>query len=84
MLSKILIVFIKVYQKLFSPNHSYLANFYLGFSNPPVQAGCRFYPSCSEYFILALQKEGFIKGSFLGIKRILKCNPFNDGGIDTL
>lgn len=44
--------------------------------------GCRFYPSCSVYFSQAVEKYGTIKGSLKGIKRILKCNPFNDGGID--
>ncbi len=45
--------------------------------------GCRFYPSCSEYFYQAVVKYGAIKGSFKGVKRISRCNPFNDGGIDT-
>ena len=44
--------------------------------------GCRFYPSCSEYFYKSVEKYGAIRGSIKGIKRILKCNPFNDGGID--
>lgn len=45
---------------------------------------CRFYPSCSEYTKQAIDKYGIIKGSFKGIKRIIKCNPFHDGGIDHL
>jgi hypothetical protein len=45
-------------------------------------SGCRFHPSCSVYFSQAIEKHGTIKGSLKGIKRILKCNPFNDGGID--
>uniref|UniRef100_UPI002ED48F88 membrane protein insertion efficiency factor YidD n=1 Tax=Aminipila terrae TaxID=2697030 RepID=UPI002ED48F88 len=45
---------------------------------------CRFYPTCSAYFIQAVEKYGVIKGSFLGIKRILKCHPFNPGGYDPL
>lgn len=43
---------------------------------------CKFYPTCSEYTKQAIQKYGAIKGSFLGIKRILKCNPFSKGGYD--
>ncbi len=43
---------------------------------------CKFYPSCSEYMKQAIIKYGFIKGFFLGIKRILKCNPFSKGGYD--
>ena len=43
---------------------------------------CKFYPSCSEYTKQAIIKYGSLKGSFLGIKRILKCNPFSKGGYD--
>lgn len=45
---------------------------------------CRFYPSCSEYYLEAVKGFGFIKGSFLGLKRICKCNPLFDGGIDPI
>ncbi len=43
---------------------------------------CRFYPSCSEYGIEALQKYGAWKGGWLTIKRICKCHPWHPGGID--
>jgi len=43
---------------------------------------CRFYPTCSQYFIEALEKKGLIKGTMLGIWRILRCNPFCEGGYD--
>lgn len=43
---------------------------------------CRFYPTCSEYAYVAIQKHGFFFGSLLAIKRILKCNPFCKGGVD--
>ena len=43
---------------------------------------CKFYPSCSEYTKKSILKHGCLKGSFLGIKRILKCNPFSKGGYD--
>ncbi len=45
---------------------------------------CKFYPSCSEYMKQAIIKYGVIKGFFLGIKRILKCNPFSKGGYDPI
>ncbi|MCD6422822.1 MAG: membrane protein insertion efficiency factor YidD [Elusimicrobia bacterium] len=48
----------------------------------PKHPHCRFYPSCSNYFLLAVQKYGFLKGTLKGILRILKCNPFFKGGID--
>jgi hypothetical protein len=50
--------------------------------SPILPSACRFYPTCSEYFYDSLKIHGFFKGSFLGIKRILKCNPFFEGGVD--
>jgi putative membrane protein insertion efficiency factor len=38
---------------------------------------CRFYPTCSEYFVEAIEKKGAINGSILGIKRICRCHPFS-------
>lgn len=43
---------------------------------------CRFYPSCSNYFILAVRKHGPLRGTIKGIGRILRCHPFHPGGID--
>lgn len=43
---------------------------------------CRFYPSCSHYGYQAIYKYGALKGSYLAIWRLLRCNPFNRGGID--
>ena len=45
---------------------------------------CKFYPTCSEYTKQAIQKYGALKGTILGIHRILKCNPFSKGGYDPL
>ena len=45
---------------------------------------CRFYPTCSEYTRQAIEKYGFWKGSWLGIKRISKCHPWHEGGYDPL
>ena len=45
---------------------------------------CKFYPTCSEYTKQAVEKYGVIKGIFIGIKRILRCNPFSKGGYDPL
>ncbi|MDR0485713.1 MAG: membrane protein insertion efficiency factor YidD [Elusimicrobiota bacterium] len=46
---------------------------------PPV---CRFYPSCSNYAYQAIEMHGFLKGSFLAARRLLRCHPFCKGGID--
>lgn len=43
---------------------------------------CRFYPSCSEYTIEAIEKYGVLAGSIKGLKRILRCHPFSRGGYD--
>lgn len=43
---------------------------------------CRFYPSCSQYSKEAIERYGLGKGAFLGLKRILKCQPFHPGGYD--
>jgi len=43
---------------------------------------CRFYPSCSQYTIEAVQQHGVVKGIYLGAKRILKCHPYHNGGYD--
>jgi len=51
----------------------------LSFVLPP---SCRYYPSCSSYSIEALQKHGLLKGLWLTLKRILRCNPFFPGGYD--
>jgi putative membrane protein insertion efficiency factor len=66
-MQKILLFVIKLYQKFISP------------LKPPT---CRFYPSCSLYFYQAVLKFGISKGMWLGIKRILRCNPLNKGGYD--
>lgn len=66
---KIAIFLIKFYQKAISP--------FFG-------RRCRFYPTCSEYTKQAIEKYGLFKGVYLGIKRILKCHPFHEGGYDPL
>lgn len=45
---------------------------------------CRFYPTCSEYTYQAIEKYGIAKGFFLGLKRIVRCHPWNKGGFDPL
>lgn len=69
-MSKILIFLINLYQKYISKHYS-----------RPI---CIFFPSCSEYTKEAILKYGFIKGGFLGFKRILRCHPFNTPKIDKL
>ncbi|MBS3818252.1 membrane protein insertion efficiency factor YidD [bacterium] len=63
----IVLLLIKAYQVILSP---FLGN------------RCRFYPSCSEYMLHAVEKYPWPKGILLGIKRLLKCHPFHSGGVD--
>ena len=67
MLKAVFLTIIKFYRKFISP------------LKPPC---CRFYPTCSEYAMTAIEKYGAIKGGWMAIKRICRCHPFNDGGYD--
>lgn len=64
---KCLLIIIRVYQKLISP--------FLG-------SNCRFYPTCSQYTHTSIERFGVVKGGWLGLKRISKCHPFHEGGVD--
>ncbi len=66
-MNKILIAFIKVYQYTLSPM--------LG-------PRCRYYPTCSNYAVDALREHGAVRGLGLAAWRILRCNPFSNGGYD--
>ena len=56
--------------------------FYKNFISPMTPAACRYSPTCSEYAVQALRKHGPIKGLYLAIKRILRCNPWGGSGYD--
>ncbi len=49
---------------------------------PFIGANCRFWPTCSEYAIEALRLHGAAKGTAMATKRILRCNPWHEGGVD--
>lgn len=59
-----------------------IINFYRKFISPILPDSCRFTPTCSQYALTAIEKYGAGKGSFLALKRILRCHPFNPGGYD--
>ncbi len=50
--------------------------------SPLVGRACRFYPTCSQYWIEAIRAHGALKGAWLGVKRLLKCHPLHPGGVD--
>ncbi|WP_170917580.1 membrane protein insertion efficiency factor YidD [Maledivibacter halophilus] len=68
-MKKILIILIKIYRKYISPLK---------------KPSCRFYPTCSQYALSAINKYGALKGLRLSLIRILKCHPFHPGGYDPL
>ncbi len=59
-----------------------LLKFYRYFISPMLPKACRYFPSCSEYAIEAVEKKGVAKGLYLTFKRIIKCHPFSKGGYD--
>ncbi len=59
-----------------------LIRFYQRQISPRKRPCCRFYPSCSQYAVLAIEKYGVFRGSIKAILRILRCNPLFRGGID--
>jgi len=60
----------------------YILKVYKSFISPLLPKSCRFYPTCSEYAMDAINKYGVLKGSIKSMYRILRCNPFNKGGYD--
>jgi len=61
--------------KIMSNSLIQIIKFYKYFISPYFHSNCRYLPTCSEYFIDSLKLNGFFKGCFLGIKRILRCHP---------
>ncbi len=64
---QLIITLVRLYQRLVSPL---------------LAPRCRFYPSCSQYMIEAVQQHGSLRGTALGLRRLLRCHPLNPGGMD--
>jgi len=67
LLTNAILVSLKIYKKMLSPC---------------LPDACRFEPTCSVYLYQAINRKGLLKGSALGIRRLLKCHPFHAGGFD--
>jgi len=59
-----------------------IVKFYQKVISPLLGHRCRFYPSCSEYYCLTLEKHGVVRGTWRGFRRITRCHPWNKGGVD--
>lgn len=66
-MSRLILFLIRGYQKLLSPLFA---------------GSCRYYPSCSQYTYEAVERYGWLRGSAMGVRRILRCHPFAKGGYD--
>lgn len=67
-MKKILLACIRFYRKNISSLKGY--------------SSCKYYPTCSTYALESIEKYGALKGGYLAVKRILRCNPFSKGGYD--
>ncbi len=59
-----------------------LLSFYKRFVSPLLPRACRFHPTCSEYAREAILRHGFARGTGLALKRLGRCHPFHEGGLD--
>ncbi len=50
--------------------------------SPLLPRACRFHPTCSRYCVEAIERHGVVRGSWLGLKRLVRCQPFSRGGYD--
>ncbi|HEY5425054.1 MAG TPA: membrane protein insertion efficiency factor YidD [Candidatus Tumulicola sp.] len=50
--------------------------------SPLLPPACRFYPSCSQYALVAIRDHGALRGSWLAVARLARCHPWNPGGVD--
>lgn len=78
LLTKLLLVSIRFYQKYLAFDQGFFRFFFL------TDKACRFAPSCSEYAYQAIEKYGILAGVWLGLKRIWRCHPWSKGGPDPL
>jgi len=77
-MKKFILFLIRAYQKSWFFRSRILRTLFLS------DGACRFQPTCSEYTYQAIERYGIIRGSWVGVKRILRCHPWSKGGYDLL
>ena len=85
MIKKCFLSFKKMYdmeREILKKSFLLLIRFYQVGISPLIGPGCRFQPTCSQYAIIAINRYGVVKGTYLAVRRLLKCHPFHKGGYD--
>lgn len=77
-MKKIILILIRLYQKILSPDHSFWAK------KKHSHGYCRFFPSCSEYGYRSIEKYGIFRGGAKTVWRVFRCNPWGKGGFDDI
>ena len=72
----------KTFQKVLAAPLIGLILFYQRVISPMTPPTCRYYPSCSQYALTAIQRFGPLKGTWLAVRRLLRCHPWTPGGVD--
>lgn len=75
-MKKLVLKFIKFYQRTIGFRKGFLKTFFL------VDSACKYSPTCSDYTYQAIETYGVLRGSIIGLKRIVRCHPFAKGGYD--
>ncbi len=75
LIKKVILQFIRVYQKTISLDHGLL-------SHITQKRQCRFHPTCSQYTYTAVEHYGVLRGLWMGMRRVGRCHPWNEGGFD--
>lgn len=74
-MKRLILHLIRLYQKTLSFDHGIIGKIF-------GERFCRFHPTCSQYTYMAIERYGVMRGTYLGVKRLSRCHPWNDGGYD--
>jgi putative membrane protein insertion efficiency factor len=85
-IKKQLLIIISFYQKISVLRNAFIRSVFISSTDNPNSFNntCRYSPTCSQYTYQAIERYGIFKGLLLGIKRVLRCHPWSEGGKDPL